>query len=58
MQQLGIAAYLRNLSIRSNRIARGCRDAAIKAELEKICGELTDKAEAIKSVFEIPAEQR
>ncbi|HEX5507180.1 MAG TPA: hypothetical protein VFX37_01620 [Pseudolabrys sp.] len=51
--QIGIAAYLRNLAVRSNRVAKGCTDAKTKSEIEKICAELTEKAEAIESLFEI-----
>lgn len=53
MRQLGIAAYLRNLSIRINQIARTCLDPKTKAALDKICVELTDKAEAIEALFAV-----
>jgi hypothetical protein len=54
--QIGIAAYLRNLSVRSNRIAVNCAgDSKTRQELEKICAELTDKAETIEELFEIPS---
>jgi hypothetical protein len=57
--QLGIAAYLRNLAVRSNRIAVGCTDdPKTRHELEKISAELTDKAEAIEDLFEIPTKMK
>ncbi len=54
MRQLGIAAYLRNVSVRSNQIARKCTDAKTKDELAQISADLTEKAEALESLFEIP----
>jgi hypothetical protein len=57
--QIGIAAYLRNLSVRSNRIAVNCADdPKTRQEIEKICAELTDKAEAIEGLFEIPSKMK
>ena len=52
--QIGIAAYFRNISVRSNRIAKGCSDPKTKQELQKICAELTEKAEAVEELFKIP----
>jgi len=52
--QTGIAAYLRNLSVRSGRIAKTCRDIKTKVDLEKICVEIAGKAEILESLFKIP----
>ena len=47
--QIGIAAYLRNLAVRCNRIARDCVDPRTHDALTAISAELADKAEALKS---------
>lgn len=49
--QIGIAAYLRNLAVRCNRIARACPDAKTHAALTS---ELADKAEVLETTFRIP----
>jgi hypothetical protein len=53
--QTGIAAYLRNLSVRSSKIAKTCADPKIKSDIENICAEITEKAEVLESLFEVPA---
>jgi hypothetical protein len=53
--QSGIAAYLRNLSVRSSKIAKTCADPKIKSDIENICAEITEKAEVLESLFEVPA---
>jgi hypothetical protein len=45
--------------VRSNRIAANCADdPKTRQELEKVCAELTDKAEAIEDLFEIPSKMK
>lgn len=56
--QIGIAAYLRNLAVRCNKIARACSDARTHDALVAISVELADKAEALESTFKVPKEQR
>ena len=56
--QIGIAAYLRNLAVRCNKIARNCPDTSTHDALAAICAELADKAEAIETTFQVPKEQR
>jgi hypothetical protein len=56
--QIGIAAYLRNLAVRCNKIARTCSDARAHDALTAISEELADKAEALESTFRVPKEQR
>ena len=56
--QIGIAAYLRNLAVRCNKIARACPDAATQDALAAICVELADKAEAIETAFLVPKDKR
>lgn len=51
--QIGISAYLRNLSVRSQRVAKSCTDPQTKDAIEAVCAELTDKAEALESLFEV-----
>ena len=55
MRQLGIAAYLRNLSVRTNEVLKSCKDSETEAKLTAICAELTDKAEAIEKIFRVQA---
>jgi len=52
--QIGISAYFKNLFVRSQRIAKSCTDPKTKDAIETVCAELTEKAEAIESLFEIP----
>ena len=56
--QIGIAAYLRNLAVRCNKIARACPDAATHDALAAICVELADKAEALETAFQVPKDKR
>lgn len=56
--QIGIAAYLRNLAVRCNRISRDCPHPATHDALAAISIELTDKAEALEQTFQVPKEQR
>jgi hypothetical protein len=56
--QIGIAAYLRNLAVRCNRIARESCDSATHDALAAISAELADKAEAIETAFQVPKERR
>lgn len=52
--QIGIAAYLRHLAVRCNKIARGCSDPRTSDKLFAISTELADKAEALEEMFKIP----
>ena len=56
--QIGIAAYLRNLAVRCNKLARNCQDTSTRDALTDICAELTDKAEALETAFQVPKELR
>ena len=56
--QIGIAAYLRNLAVRCNKIARTCSDARAHDALTAISEELADKAETLETTFRVPKEQR
>jgi hypothetical protein len=56
--QVGIAAYLRNLAVRCNRIARDCPDPHTHDQLASISEELADKAEALETTFRVPKDQR
>jgi hypothetical protein len=56
--QIGIAAYLRNLAVRCNRLAHNCPDAPTRAALEVISAELADKAEGLETIFEVPKDKR
>ncbi len=56
--QIGIAAYLRNLAVRCNKIARECPDAETHDALSAISMELADKAEALESTFQVPKDKR
>lgn len=53
MRQLGVAAYLQNLSVRANEVLKSCKDSETEAKLTAICAELTDKAEAIERIFTV-----
>lgn len=52
--QVGIAAYLRHLAVRCNKIARECTDPATHDALAAISTELADKAEALEHAFQVP----
>ena len=56
--QFGIAAYLRNLAVRCNKIARAGPDPRTHDALAAISAELADKAEALETTFKVPMEQR
>ena len=56
--QIGIAAYLRNLAVRCNKIARACPDPRTHDALAAISEELADKAEALETTFKVPKDQR
>jgi hypothetical protein len=56
--QIGIAAYLRNLAVRCNKIARESSEVATHDALAAISAELADKAEALESTFRVPKEIR
>ena len=56
--QIGIAAYLRNLAVRCNKIARAGPDAPTHDALAAISEELADKAEALEMTFKVRKEQR
>lgn len=51
--QIGIAAYLRNLAVRCNQIARTCDDARTRDALAAISAELAEKAEVLEDNFRI-----
>jgi len=52
--QIGIAAYLRNLAVRCNKIGRSCPDQRRHDALAAISEELADKAEALEATFKVP----
>jgi hypothetical protein len=52
--QFGIAAYLRNLAVRCNRIARACPDSKTHDALADLTAELADKAEVLEHTFRVP----
>jgi len=56
--QIGIEAYLRNLAVRCNKIARGCTDSRTHDALAALSEELAGKAEALETTFHVPKEQR
>jgi hypothetical protein len=56
--QIGIAAYLRNLAVRCNKIARACPDPATHDALGAISSELADKAELLENTFQVPNDKR
>lgn len=58
MHQIGIAAYLRNLAVRCNQIARSSSDLRVQEALGTISAELADKAEILESTFRVPAQKR
>lgn len=53
MQQMGIAAYLRNLAVRCNHVARGCNDLQVQESLGAISAELAEKAEVLEAAFRV-----
>jgi hypothetical protein len=54
--QIGIAAYLRNLAVFCNKIARNYPDPRAHDVLTAISAELADKEEALESTFKVPKE--
>jgi hypothetical protein len=52
--QMGIAAYLRNIAVRCNHIARACPDAKTHDALAALTTELADKAEILETAFRVP----
>ncbi len=52
--QMGIAAYLRNIAVRCNHIARACPDAKTHDALASLTTELPDKADILETAFRIP----
>jgi hypothetical protein len=58
MHQTGIAAYLRNLAVRCNQIARSCGNLQAHDALAAISAELADKAEVLEETFRLPAKKR
>jgi hypothetical protein len=56
--QIGIAAYLRNLAVRCNKIARQSADSVTQEALAGISAELVDKAETLEVAFRVPQEKR
>ena len=57
-QQYGIAAYLRNLAVRCNQIARNSGDLRVQDALGAISAELADKAEVLEEAFRVPPTKR
>jgi hypothetical protein len=51
--QIGIEAYLRNLAVRYNKIARDCSEPRTRDALANITSELADKAEALEVTFRV-----
>ena len=51
--QIGMGAYLRNVAVSCNRLARKCADAEVADKMKEMSEELTDKAEQIEKVFHI-----
>jgi hypothetical protein len=51
--QIGIEAYLRNLAVRCNKIARDCSEPRTRDALAGISSELADKAEALEVAFRV-----
>ncbi len=56
--QIGIAAYLRNLAVRCNKIGRKSSDPQIRDALAAISAELADKAEALETTFQVDKDAR
>lgn len=57
-QQFGIAAYLRNVAVRCNHIARNSNDLRVQDALGALSAELADKAEVLEATFRVPAQKR
>jgi hypothetical protein len=55
--QIGIAAYLRNLAVRCNGIARNCPDPKTHDALTAISAELADKAQTLEDTFKVPKDR-
>ncbi len=49
--QIGIAAYLRSVAVRFNRIGRTSGNSEVEASLAAISAELADKAEVLEANF-------
>lgn len=56
--EFGIAAYLRNVAVRCNRIARTSQDPRVHEALAAISEELAEKAEVLEVTFQVPKEKR
>jgi hypothetical protein len=56
--QIGIAAYLRNVAVRCNKIARQSSDPHVHESLAAISAELADKAEALETTFRVVNDRR
>ena len=52
--QIGLAADLRNLAVRCNRIARNRPDPRTHDALAALIAELTEKAEVLEATFRTP----
>jgi hypothetical protein len=52
--QIGIAAYLRSLAVRCNKIAKDCPDNHAREALGAISVELAEKAEVLETAFQVP----
>jgi len=52
--QIGLAADLRNLAVRCNRIARNRPDPRTHDVLAALTAELTEKAEVLEATFRTP----
>jgi hypothetical protein len=51
--QFGIAAYLRNVASRCNRIARASSDVRTHDALAELTADLADKAEILERTFRV-----
>ncbi len=51
--QIGMGAYLRNVAVRCNRLARKCTDVEVANKMRDLSEELTEKAEQVERIFEI-----
>jgi len=56
--EYGIAVYLRNLSVRLDKVACTCPDERTRDALVAICLDLADKAHVIETTFVIPKGHR
>ena len=53
MRQVGLAAYLRNLSVRTTQLARRCDDAHTRQQLADLCEDIANRAESVETIFEV-----